>query len=277
MALAVPAVHDAHRHLGVLPAYPFYGGPPVNPDVTARATIDDLRADLDAEGTELAVAIPNYGVPDASASFALNELCLEAAQKDPRLRAGIWASPRPQDAERTAKALELAAEEPVRVIKISFLLGGRASDEACRPQLDAIFAAARDHGHVVHVHTSPGAASDIDEVGELVERYADDVKLHLVHLGGGMSGHINLIGGRFFDWIAAGKQVYTDTSWAIGFAPRWLAAEIERRGLGHDRVLFASDEPWGDHTGEFARLSAAAGDGELARRVFSGNFAELYD
>ena len=35
-------VHDAHRHLGVLPAHPFYGGPPVNPDTTARASIDEL-------------------------------------------------------------------------------------------------------------------------------------------------------------------------------------------------------------------------------------------
>jgi predicted TIM-barrel fold metal-dependent hydrolase len=127
------------------------------------------------------------------------------------------------------------------------------------------------------VHTSPGAASDIDQVGLLVDRYGDDAKIHLVHLGGGMSGHIKLISGRFFDWIAAGKRVYTDTSWAIGFAPRWLAAEIERRGIGHDRVLFASDEPWGDHAGELARLQAAAGDGELARHVFTDNFAALYD
>lgn len=267
---------DAHRHLGVLPSYPFYGGPPVNPDIGARATVAELRADLDAEGTELAVVMPNYGVPDASASFALNELCLEAAAADDRVRAGIWASPRPQDAEMTAKALALAAEPSVRIIKISFLLGGRASDDECRPQLDAIFDVARRHGHVVHVHTSPGGASDIDEVGQLVDRYADDVPLHLVHLGGGMSGHIKLVGSRFFDWIAAGKQVYTDTSWTIGFAPRWLAAEIERRGIGHDRVLFASDEPWGDREGEVARLQAAAGDGELGRAVFTDNAERLY-
>lgn len=274
--MATPPVADAHRHLGVLPSYPFYGGPPVNPDISARATVDALRADLDAEGTGLAVAIPNYGVPDASASFALNELCLEAAAADDRIRAGIWASPRARDAAMTEKALALAAEPTVRVIKISFLLGGRPSDEECRPQLDAIFAAAREHGRVVHVHTSPGGASDIDEVGELVERYADDVPLHLVHLGGGMSGHIKLVGSRFFDWIAAGKQVYTDTSWAIGFAPRWLAAEIERRGTGHDRVLFASDEPWGDRAGELARMRAAMGDGELGRLVLAQNAERLY-
>jgi uncharacterized protein len=270
------AVHDAHRHLGVLPSYPFYGGPPVNPDISARATVQELRADLDAEGTELALAIPNYGVPDASASFALNELCLEAAAADQRIRAGIWASPRPRDAEMTTKALDLAGEPGVKAIKISFLLGGRPSDEACRPQLDQIFATARERDLTVHVHTSPGGASDVDEIGHLVDWYADDVRLHLVHMGGGMSGHIKLVGSRFFDWIEAGKKVYTDTSWAIGFAPRWMAAEIERRGIGADRLLFASDEPWGDRAGELARMSAATGDGELARTVLSGNAEALY-
>ena len=269
-------VHDGHRHLGVLPAHPFYGGPPVNPDTTARATIGELIADLDREGTERCLVIPNYGVPDVSASFALNELVVEAAQRDERIRAGLWTSPRPQDAVATDKALALAGEDGVTALKLSFLLGGRVDDEACRPQLDAVFATAREHGLVVHVHTSPGAASDIDQIGQLVDRYADDVAVHLVHLGGGMSGHIKLIGQHFFAWIAAGKRVYTDTSWAIGFAPRWLAAEIERHGVGHDRVLFASDQPWGDFEGEHARLLAATAGTELTDLVFRRNFEFLH-
>jgi predicted TIM-barrel fold metal-dependent hydrolase len=267
---------DAHRHLGVLPAYPFYGGPPVRPGLGARATIKELLADMDAEGTARALVIPNYGVPDPDIAFSFNELVLEAAAADDRVRAALWVSAKESDAARTAGALALAGEPGVRALKLSFLLGGRADDPAGQPQLDAIFAAARQHGLVVHVHTSPGAASDIDEVGRLVERYGDEVAIHLVHFGGGMSGHIKLAGARFFDWIAAGKRVYTDLSWAIGFAPRWLAAEIERRGLGHDRVLFASDQPWGDYAGEFAKLSAVTGDGDLARRVFGGTFAGLY-
>jgi predicted TIM-barrel fold metal-dependent hydrolase len=267
---------DAHRHLGVLPAYPFYAGPAVRPDVRAPGTVAQLIADLDADGAERAIVLPNYGVPDPAIAFSFNELCLEAAAADDRIRCGLWVSPRPQDAGRTAAALALAAEPGVRVLKLSFLLGGRPSDPACRPMLDQIFATARRHGLVVHVHTSPGAASDVDEVGYLVDWYADDVPVHLVHFGGGVSGHIKLAGSRFFDWIAAGKRVYTDMSWAVGFAPRWLAGEIERRGIGHDRVLFASDEPWGDYPGELARLAAAAGDGELARLVFSGNFDKLY-
>jgi predicted TIM-barrel fold metal-dependent hydrolase len=267
---------DAHRHLGVLPAYPFYGGPPVHPDVTARATIDELIADLDAEGTERALVMPNYGVPDPDVAFSFNELCVEAATRDDRIRAALWVSPLPRDRERTEKALALVGESGVRALKLSFLLGGRPTDPDCRPGLDRIFGVARQRNLVVHVHTSPGAASDIDEVGRLVDWYGDEVAVHLVHFGGGMSGHIKLAGSRFFDWIAAGKRVYTDLSWAIGFAPRWLAEEVARRGIGHDRILFASDQPWGDHAGEYARLAAVTGDGQLADLVFRDTFAELY-
>ncbi|MET3805777.1 putative TIM-barrel fold metal-dependent hydrolase [Nakamurella sp. UYEF19] len=267
---------DAHRHIGVLPAFPFYGGPPVNPDISARRTVADLIADLDAEGTERAVVLPNYGVPMPEVSFGLNQLALEAADKTDRIRCGLWVSPRPQDAEMTATALAMAGEPGVVALKTSFLLGGSASDPACTESLDKIFATAKAHDLVVHVHTSPGAASDIDQVGLLVDEYADDVKIHLVHFGGGMSGHIKLINSRFFDWIEAGKKVYSDTSWAIGFAPRWLAAEIEKRQIGYDRILFASDEPWGDHAGELARLRAAVGDGELARMMLHDNFTALY-
>ncbi|UIX28648.1 amidohydrolase family protein [Streptomyces sp. GQFP] len=270
-------VFDAHRHIGVLPAYPFYGGPPVNPDTTARATVKQLVADMDAEGTERALVIPNYGVPDPDLAFSFNELAIEAAQTDDRIRAGLWVSPRPEDEHRTARALALAGEQGVKALKLSFLLGARPTDPACRPMLDRIFQVAEHNNLVVHVHTSPGAASDIDEVGHLVDWYADRVPVHLVHFGGGMSGHIKLVGSRFFDWITAGKRVYTDLSWAIGFTPRWLAQEIERRGIGHDRVLFASDQPWGDFTGEYARLAEATGGGELGELVFRDTFAALYD
>lgn len=268
--------NDAHRHLGIMPAFPFYGGPPANPDILARATVAELIEDLDREGAERALVLPNYGVPDASVSFGFNPLVIEAAAKDDRIRCGLWVSPRPQDAELNTAALALAGEPGVVALKTSFLLGGAVEDPECAPQLEQIFSTARERGLVVHVHTSPGAASDIDQIGKLVDRYGDDVKIHLVHFGGGMSGHIKLINERFFNWIEAGKQVYTDTSWAIGFAPRWLVREIERRGIGQDRVLFASDEPWGDYVGEVARLREAAGDGELADLVLRENFATLY-
>jgi uncharacterized protein len=260
-----------------MPKYPFYGGEPVSPDTHARGTVAELIKDLDAEGTERALVIPNYGVPDPDVAFGFNELVVQAAQQDDRIRAALWTSARPSDEERTTKALSLIDEQGVKALKLSFLLGGSPTAEDCQPGLDRIFKAAAERDLVVHVHTSPGGASDINEVGNLVEKYGDETKIHLVHLGGGMSGHIKLIGGRFFDWIAAGKQVYTDASWAIGFAPRWLMSEIERRGFGEDRILFASDEPWSDREGELARMEAATPSGELATRVFEENFRALYD
>jgi uncharacterized protein len=276
-AHATRAAHrDAHRHVGRLPAYGFYGGPPINPDTTALETVEELFATLDAEGTERALVLPNYGVPDPEVAFGLNHLALEAAQRDDRVRCGLWVSPLERDADRNEAALRLATEDGVVALKTSFLLGGAPDDPACAAQLDRIFTTAADLDLVVHVHTSPGAASDVDRIARLVELYGDTTRIHLVHLGGGMSGHLKLIGHLFFDWIEAGKRVYTDTSWAIGFAPAWLAAEIERRGVGHDRVLFATDAPWGDFAGEHARLSAAAGDGALADAFFHDNFDALY-
>lgn len=268
--------HDAHRHIGRLPAYGFYGGPPISPDTTARATVEELFADLDAERTERALVLPNYGVPDPDVAFALNHLALEAAQKDDRVRCGLWVSPKGSDSARNDASLALAGEEGVVALKTSFLLGGGVEDEDSAEQLHKVFTAAAERDLVVHVHTSPGAASDVDQVGRLVETYGADVRIHLVHLGGGMSGHLKLIGGLFFDWIERGLRVYTDTSWAIGFAPTWLCAEIQRRGIGHDRVLFATDTPWGDHAGEHARLAAATDDPELTAALFRGNFEALY-
>jgi len=268
--------HDAHRHIGVLPAYAFYGGPPLSPDTTATATVREFLATLDAEGVERTLVLPNYGVPDPDLAFGFNHLAIEAAQADDRVRCGLWVSPRASDATRNDEALALAGEDGVRALKTSFLLGGSPTDPDCAEQLDRIFTTAAERDLVVHVHTSPGAASDLDQVGQLVERYGDATKIHLVHLGGGMSGHLKLIGHRLFDWIASGKRVYTDTSWAIGFAPTWLVSEIERRGVGHDRVLFATDTPWGDFEGEHARLRAAAGDGDLAAAFFRDNFTTLY-
>jgi len=272
------AIADCHRHLGHLPPQRFYGmDEPMVPAAASKGNVRELLAQLDEEGTERALIIPNYGVPDPEVSFALNEVVLDAAATDERLACGLWVSPRPQDTELTEAALALAGERGVRALKLSFLLGGAPDDPDCEAQLKRIFDVAATHDLVVHIHTSPGAASDIDKVGELIELYGDETKIHLVHLGGGVSGHIKLVGGRFFDWIERGKRVYTDASWAIGFAPRWLAAEIERRGVGYDRILFASDEPWSDRPGELARMRAAMGDGELGRRVFHENYAALYD
>jgi predicted TIM-barrel fold metal-dependent hydrolase len=52
--------------------------------------------------------------------------------------------------------------------------------------------------------------------------------------------------------------------------------EIEKRGVGQDRVLFASDEPWSDFWGEYWKIAGADVGEELKERILHGNFESLY-
>ena len=119
-----------------------------------------------------------------------------------------------------------------------------------------------------HFHTSPGGNSDINNFIPLVESYGKRCKIYLVHFGGGVSGHIKLVP-KFLQWVQDGYKVYTDTSWAVGFGARWLLTEIERTGVGGDRVFFGSDEPWSDFDSEYWKLNGVRDiSQELKDRVF---------
>ena len=141
----------------------------------------------------------------------------------------------PQNREHTLETLKLAGERGIVALKTTFLLGGNPDpstwDAGTRELAEACFAAAEQHDLVIHFHTSPGGRSDINNFVPLVEQYGKRVKIYLVHFGGGVSGHIKLVP-RFLDWVEQGYKVYSDTTWSIGFGPRWLLTEIERRGVG---------------------------------------------
>jgi uncharacterized protein len=273
-------VIDGHSHIGELAAWRFYDlKEPVKPTVYDFPTTAEFTDHLDRLGVERALVIPNYGVPVQDQPFSLNPLVLDSAKGNDRLAGALWVSILPQNKELTLAALEHAGEPRIVALKTTFLLGGNPNpetwDEATTELAEACFAAAEQHDLVFHLHTSPGGASDISNFIPLVERYGRRVKLYLVHFGGGVSGHIRLVP-RFLDWVEQGYKVYTDTTWTVGFGSRWLLTDIERRGVGADRVLFASDEPWSDFWGEYWKIAGAPVSEELKERVFSRNFEELY-
>ena len=194
--------------------------------------------------------------------------------------AAIWVSFLPRNAEMTRKALKLAGESRV----------GRAEDDVparrqSRPGTwdeetlaiaDECFDACEKHDLIFHFHTSPGGNSDINNFIPLVEKYGKRCKIYLVHFGGGVSGHIKLVP-KFLQWVQDGYKVYTDTSWAVGFGARWLLTEIEKTGVGGDRVFFGSDEPWSDFDSEYWKINGIRGiSQELKDRVFWQNYEELY-
>jgi uncharacterized protein len=275
-------VIDGHSHIGYMEPFPYYGAPePVNPTVFDFPTVDDYVKDhLDRYGLERGLVLTNYGIPKQEQPFGLNPLVLEAAGSSDRLVGGLWVSFLPPNRDMTMEALKAAGEAGIVALKTTFLLGGNPNpeewDDDTTEIAEACFSAAEEHDLVFHFHTSPGGASDINNFIPLVEKYGNRVKIYLVHFGGGVSGHIKLVP-MFLDWVEQGYKVYTDTSWSIGFGPRWLMTEIERRGVGADRVLFASDEPWGDFWGEYYKIVGQPGiSRELKDRILFGNFEELY-
>jgi predicted TIM-barrel fold metal-dependent hydrolase len=273
-------VIDAHSHIGELQAWKFYDlAEPVKPTVYDFPTTQDYLKHMDEFRVEQALVLPNYGIPVQEQPFSLNPLVIDSVQTNERLKGGLWVSFLPRNKELTLGALEHAGERGIVALKTTFLLGGNPDpgtwDDETRQIAEACFDAAEQHDLMFHFHTSPGGASDISNFIPMVETYGKRVKIYLVHFGGGVSGHIRLVP-RFLDWVEQGFKVYTDTTWSIGFGPRWLMTEIERRGVGHDRVLFSSDEPWSDFWGEYWKVAGAPVSSELKERILWQNFEEVY-
>jgi uncharacterized protein len=273
-------VVDAHSHIGTMEAWKFYDlKEPVKPTVYEFERARDYLQHLDGVGVERGLVLPNYGIPVQEHAFSLNALVLDSVANNDRLVGGLWVSILPQNKERTLEALKHAGEPGIVALKTTFLLGGNPDpntwDDDTREIAEACFAAAEQHDLVFHFHTSAGGNSDINNFIPLVERYGKRIKIYLVHFGGGVSGHIKLVP-RFLDWVEEGYKVYCDTTWTIGFGARWLLTEIEKRGVGADRVLFASDEPWSDFWGEYWKIKGAPVGDELKERILYRNYEELY-
>ena len=283
MATHPKKIIDAHCHIGEIPPWKFYDlEHPVKPTVyDYKDTNSFLKNHMQEFKVERALVMSNYGVPIHELSFDLNDVVLEACSKQDAILGAIWVSFLPRNKERTLKALELVSEKSVVALKTTFLLGGNPDpgtwDEETTAIADACFDVCEKHDLVFHFHTSPGGNSDFGNFVPLVEKYGKRCKIYLVHMGGGVSGHIKLVP-KFLQWVQDGYKVYTDTSWAVGFGVRWLLTEIEKTGVGADRVFFGSDEPWSDFDSEYWKVNGVRGiSQELKDNVFWRNFENLYD
>jgi predicted TIM-barrel fold metal-dependent hydrolase len=234
---------------------------------------------MDTNGVERALVMANYGYPDSAQPFTLNPLVGESVQSTDRLLGLIWVSSLPKDKERTTEALKLAGEKGLVGLKTTCLLGGTFDpsqwDEESRELWKMILDTAAENDMPLHIHTSPGGGSDIDNALALIKEYGKDIKIHVVHMGGGVSGHIKFVP-RFFDLVEEGYQVYTDSSWAVGFGSSWLLREIEERGVGGDRFLFGSDIPWSDFASEYWKIEGADISEQLKEDIFWNNAEKLY-
>jgi predicted TIM-barrel fold metal-dependent hydrolase len=274
-------VFNVHSHVGVLDPWPFYESEePISPAEPGPANSEELERFMASRGIEKTLVLPNYGIPVQEQPFSLNELVVRLCREGGgRVAGALWVSGLPQNRELTEKALKMLDEPGICALKMSYLLGGtpdpRKWDEETLKLHEKIFREAMERDIPIHFHTSPHGTSDIRNFFELIKRYGKDLKIHLVHMGGGSSGHIRLIS-QWKDLIEGGYKIYVDSSWAIGFGVRKLLKEIDRTGIGVDRFLFGCDEPWSDYESEFWKIQGAPISDEIKERVFWANAEEHY-
>ena len=272
-------VFDNHSHIGPVPGFAYYGLPEAVKPTTDYDTIEEYLGGMDDHGVDRALVLPNYGYPDSAQPFTLNPLVAEGASQSDRLLGAIWVSALPKDKDRTIESLKLIGEQGLIALKATCLLGGSLNpeewDEESAKLWNMILDAAAEHDMPIHLHTSPSGGSDIDKALALIKKYGKRNKIHVVHMGGGVSGHIKFIP-QFFDLVEEGYQVYTDLTWSVGFGSSWLLKEIEERGVGGDRCLFGSDVPWSDFASEYWKIEGASISEQLKEDIFWNNAERLY-
>ena len=271
---------DNHSHIGPVPGFAYYGLPEAVKPTTDYQTAEEYIKGMDNHKVDRALVMSNYGYPDSAQPFELNPMVAEGAETShDRLLGAIWVSALPKDKERTEEALKLIGEKGLIALKTTCLLGGTFDpgqwDDESAELWKMILDAGAEHDMPLHIHTSPGGGSDIDNALALIKEYGKSNKIHVVHMGGGVSGHIKFVP-RFFDLIEEGYQVYTDSSWAVGFGSTWILKEIEERGIGGDRFLFGSDIPWSDFASEYWKIEGAEISEELKENIFWNNAEKLY-
>jgi uncharacterized protein len=145
--------------------------------------------------------------------------------------------------------------------------------EPCEDRMRAVYAAAVEHGMVLHFHAGGDVALDtVRGTPEQFRAVLDEwpsLTAVLAHMGG------------FLRWgevseLLAGRDVWFDTAYTLGHLSDEEFVALARQH-GCDRVLFGTDGPWTDAADEIAHLRRLPfTSGELAG-ILGGNAETLLE
>ncbi len=281
-ATALPQIVDGHCHFGPFGACamrdrivsPLQGHELVD--------CDQVRSFIEKHRIAFAVLVPIYA-PDPTHAFDLNTLVVQCAEAmRGKVVPGLWVDPSPRMRGRLDAALELARVHGIRVLKMSpsawddtFTPDPETWNNKVRESMGLITKHAAEGPCLLHIHTGSGR-SDIAGIERLMRWAPREVLFQLVHMGNTVGGHAYLIP-RMAEWLSEGLQVYCDTSLARGFAIRWLVSEATTDDRLAERILFASDEPWGIFESQLAAvLEATRNSRPLRDAILTNNARRLY-
>lgn len=250
-------VFDAHTHIGDWGTWKMKGRE-VDPFPEPIESKDDLRSHMEKWGVDRQIVMTHYH-PDLELTFERNELALELAELE-NVYAGIFFHP--DHPEKTRRSLE-KIDDRVKVLKTSAETwkSDYAPNSWSRKQretIEEVVKVAMEKDLVFQFHTGKNK-SDPRSAFEFIREYPD-ARYHMVHMGGIAGGHFALVP-RLLENL--GLDIVVDTSWSRGFAPRWLAEKLKTRDA-LDRMMFATDYPWGDFPGEYHKVTGLKETGTLA-------------
>ncbi len=224
--------------------------------------------------------VPTY-LEDPYAAFSFNNLVRQAVDAKESILGALWVSPVPNTITQCERTLSTLPQPGIKALKAAsntweqYGIDPASWTKAVRINVERILEAARHHDLVIHFHTGYLRGAQPSGFGSFMRQYGAAATYQLVHMGEAIGPVFEFVP-RFLRWINEGYSVYTDTSLVPGFGPRWLLTEIDRCGVGLDRVLFATDAPWGSFEAEHAKIASLPICDSVRDRIFWANAADLY-
>ncbi len=274
-------VFDAHFHIGPYGEQAFAEHPitPI-PENLDHHDGNACRAYLKRYYLSGGVIVPTY-LDDQEAAFRYNKLLLDAVAPEHHLFGGLWVSPLPELEIHCGEALAVLPHPGIRALKIAsntwqpYSIAPSSWTARVRRNMEHILEVAAAHHLVIHFHTGYLAGADPLEFEAFMHRYGHAATYQLVHMGEAIAPAFKFVP-RFIAWVEAGYAVYTDTSIVPGFGPPWLLQELDRHNLGFERVLFATDTPWGRFPSEYWKIEGLDLDETVKNQLFFDNAMRLY-
>ena len=272
---------DAHFHVGPFGSQAAFGHgiQPIAPASDHRHGNDCVRY-MARHHIHGGVVVPTY-LEDQRAAFRYNQLVLDAVDRHAVLVGGLWTSPLPELEAALEGTLSALPHPGIRALKVAsntwqpFSIDPGSWSRRVRRNVECILEAARQHSLVIHFHTGYLTGAQPLAFEAFMRDYGQAATYQFVHMGEAIAPVFAFVP-RFIRWIEQGCDVYTDTSLVPGFGPPWLLGELDRRNLGYERVLFATDAPWGRFPCAAAKIESMDVGHEVLDQLFWQNAARLY-